>query len=82
VKKRLLAFLLICVIALSVATPVMANQATVSVEPVNAVSEQGISPHTEMTRMYWRTYHGSLQWRLWSMTNARWMTDWTDLNPL
>jgi len=80
VKKRLLALLLTFVVILSSVAPVMAVQ-SITVEPVSAV-EYEISPHTEMARVYWRTYHGNLQWRLWSITNARWMNDWTDANLL
>jgi len=78
VKKRLVAFLLISVMALSFAVPAIANPA-VATEPVNATVEQEIVPFTEMTRMYWRIYNGNLQWRQWSITNGRWLTNWTDL---
>jgi hypothetical protein len=63
--------------ALSFAVPVMANDAII-VEPVPIYGEQTITPHTEMTRAYWRTFNGRLQFRIWSMTNGRWLTDWTD----
>jgi len=81
VKKRLITFLFICVMALSFAVPAMASEAIVS-ETVSAYNEQTITPHTEMTRLYWRNYHGRLQFRQWSMTNGRWLTDWTDAGLL
>ena len=77
-KKRLMTFLLISVMALSFAVPVMATEASTA-EPINATTEQEITPFTEMTRMYWRNHQGQLQWRVWSMTNGRWLTDWTTL---
>ena len=79
-KKKLTAFLLVSVMVLLPVIPVAAN--VYVTEPVQATAEQGISPHTEMTRIYWRTYHGVLQWRVWSITNGRWMTDWTNANFL
>ena len=78
-KKRLVAFLLVCVVALSFAVvPAMAAE-VVAPEPVNATAEQGIVPATHMVQMFWRTYHGVLQWRLWSITDGRWLSDWTDV---
>jgi hypothetical protein len=77
VKKRLLLFLCVSMMALSFAVPVMAVE-TVVLEPVNISAEQGITPDTEMTRIFWRTYNGQLQWRVWSITNGRWLTDWAN----
>ena len=77
-KKGFTAFLLAGVIALSFAVPVAATEVTAA-EPINPVAEQGISPHTEMTQIAWRTYHGQLQFRVWSITNGRWLTDWTNV---
>jgi len=79
-KKRIVTLLLICVMALSFAIPVTANE-ILPVESVNVVGEQEITPHTEMTRMYWRNHQGQLQWRLWSITNGRWLSEWTTVHP-
>jgi len=76
-KKRLMAFLIMCVMTLSFAVPAMASEAIVS-RPVPTYREQTITPHTEMVRFYWRTAGGRLQFRVWSMTNGRWLNDWTD----
>lgn len=78
-KKRLLVSLLISVLILSFATPVMAITDVTSVESMNIVAEQEISPFTEMTRIYLRTYNGNIQWRLWGMTSGRWLTEWADM---
>jgi hypothetical protein len=75
-KKRFLVFLIIGVIALSFATPAMATVAVIT-EPVNIVVEEENSINTEMTQFYWRTYNGRLQYRVWSITYGRWITDWT-----
>ena len=77
-KKIFVTFLLINMITLSFAVPVMATEAVV-VEPVNMEIEQEVTPRTEMTQTFWRTYNGQLQMRVWSITNGRWLTDWMDL---
>jgi len=76
VKKKLVALLLISMLTLSFAVPAMAVEA-VAVEPVNSTVEyQEISPFFEQTEIFWRTYRGHLQMRVWSVTRGRWLTDW------
>jgi hypothetical protein len=81
VKKLLVTFLLVGIMVMSFAVPAMAGEAVVA-EPVPSYGEQTITPHTEMTRLYWRTSGGRLQFRQWSITNGRWLTDWTDAGLL
>ncbi|MCL1884240.1 MAG: hypothetical protein FWF81_10900 [Defluviitaleaceae bacterium] len=71
-KKKLVTFLLVCIMSLSFAVPVMATEVIQKYE----AAEQGIVPFTEQTRMYFRWHNGNLQSRVWSITNGRWMTDW------
>ena len=79
-KKKLVVFLLIGAIAFSFATPAMATTSDgITPEMVNTTMEHEITPFTEMTRIYLRTYNGNLQWRLWSITNGRWLTDWANV---
>jgi len=63
---------------LSFAVPVMAMP---EIQPPATVEEATleITPFIEETRLYWRTYGGVLQFRVWGMTSARWLTDWTDV---
>jgi len=76
-KKRLLVYLFAAsVMVLSFAVPVMAAE-TIAAEPKYAAAEQEAAPRTEMTQIYWRNYQGVLQFRVWSITNGRWLTDWT-----
>lgn len=83
-KKRLLAVFLICVMAMSFAVPAMAYDVVVA-ETICDATEQGLSgghdntPFTEMTQAYFRTYHGVLQFRIWSLTYGRWLTPWTNV---
>jgi len=90
VKKGLMAFLLVCVMTLSFAVSVAASEvfeseptnavAVVVVEPTNEAAEyEEIMPMFEFTRTYWRNYGGQLQWRIWSITNGRWLTEWADV---
>jgi len=30
----------------------------------------------EVTRIYWRTFNGNLQFRVWGVTSGRWLTEW------
>ena len=77
-KKRLIACIFICVIALTFTVPVLATDFAVT-EPVNLVTEQGyeeITPFHEVTKIYIRTYGGVLQFRIWGVTSGRWLTPW------
>ena len=84
-KKKIITLFFICGMALFFAVPVMAQTEVAVAEAVyetieqDAVEEQGITPFTEMTRAYFRTYNGVLQFRIWSITNGRWLTYWIDL---
>jgi len=75
VKKKVVAFLLICAVALSFAPPAIATTMPV----VSIEQEIEVAPFFEMTRNYLRTYHGVLQFRVWGMTSGRWLTDWADI---
>jgi len=78
-KKRIMVFLLVCTMALSFAIPAMAASETIAVEPTNVETEQEVTPFHEFTQIAFRTYHGVLQWRVWSLTNGRWLTEWADM---
>jgi len=78
-KKRLGAFLLIGLITLSYSVTAMASEAAVIAEPINLVETQDITPLVEQTQIFWRTYNGVLQWRVWSLTWGVWLTDWAPL---
>ena len=75
-KKALVTFLLVGVMALSFAVPAMANtvatQETVKLE----ASYQEIVPFFEQTKIYHRWATGGLQFRVWGMISGRWLTDW------
>jgi len=81
-KKRLLMFLLASLMLLSLAVPAMAVDA-ISVlptgvsehEPMQQVGME-VDPHNEQTRIYFRTWQGNLQFRVWGVTSGRWLTDW------
>jgi len=60
--------------ALSFAVPAMAAEA---VSKYTVVEEEA-APRTEMTQIFWRNYQGVLQFRVWSITNGRWLTEWTN----
>lgn len=55
--------------------------------PMSAVASNDLSVTTseevtvqraEDTTVYTRIYNGKLQYRIWSNTYAKWLTDWTD----
>jgi cytochrome c5 len=76
-KKKLVAFLLAGVMALSFAVPAMANT-VVAQETVVEATYQEIAPLTERTVIYHRVCvccH-RLQFRVWGATSMRWLTDW------
>ena len=75
-KKRLMAFFLVVVIAMSLVVPATATEA-VEVKQAYVTTEQyAVVPFTEMIQPFFRTYNGRLQVRIWSLTWGRWITDW------
>ena len=80
VKKKLITCLFACIAVFLFSVPVMATEVAV-VEPANAEAKQEITPFNEMTQIFFRTYGGVLQFRVWSITNGRWITDWIPMIP-
>ncbi|MCL1878807.1 MAG: hypothetical protein FWF80_08105 [Defluviitaleaceae bacterium] len=74
-KKMLVAFLLISMMAMPFAVPAMANTVAPE-EPTKGVLYQEIAPFTEITVIYHRWSGGRLQFRVWGMVSMRWLTDW------
>ena len=86
-KKSVVMCLLVLVMALSFTVPVMAISAAgaevvdVTADYVDAdcvEADEGITPFNEQTQFFFRTYGGVLQFRIWSVTNGRWLNDWTN----
>jgi len=66
--------------ALSFTVPTMAMDVSVAVVDIIEEGMAEITPFTEMTRIYWRwAPHNPerLQFRVWSITNGRWISPWT-----
>lgn len=88
-KKRSLMFLLAALMLLSLAVPAMAVSADVeSAPPPVIVAYYEIDlpngdtitvPRSEETRLYFRTWNGQLQVRVWGITSGRWLTPWTNI---
>jgi len=84
-KKRLLMFLFAGLMLLSLAAPAMATD-VISV-PLPGDSERGLiqqsgmemEPRNEQTQIYFRTFNGVLQFRVWGVTSARWLTEWANV---
>lgn len=55
-------------------------QAVFAASPVGReiVPPATVEPKAEEFRYYYRVYNGKLQYRIWSMTYCRWVTEWTD----
>ena len=77
-KKRFLVCLLACVMTLSFAFPVVAAAATI-LQPASTVAEHEITPFNDRTQIFFRTYRGVLQMRVWNLTRGIWITDWMDV---
>ena len=79
-KKRLLVCSLVLVMAISMAIPALAVPAQANEFIISEAVENKklIEPHgIEQTQIFWRTTSaGQLQFRVWSITNGRWITDW------
>lgn len=53
----------------------------VHVERLEMMQEENlgdVSPTADTTTWYYRVSNGILQKRLWSITEAKWLTDWID----
>jgi len=79
VKKRLLMFFIICVMSLSFAAPAMAATTFPTQTICETSGQESSTEETEMTQIYHRWYEGRLQFRVWSITYGRWLTEWTDM---
>ena len=80
-KKRVLTGSLVLMMAFLLAIPALAAPVQmVDVVPVSVeqIEIEGIGVFSqEMTQIFWRTTStGQLQFRVWSITNGRWLTDW------
>ena len=47
-------------------------------KPTNTQSIQ-ITPRAEQFKWYYRIYNGVYQRRLWSLTEAEWLNEWTNI---
>ena len=75
-KKRLVLCLLVGMVVLAFPVSVMATE-TVAAKLVYESMEQEIVPFNELTRIYFRvTPEGLVQFRVWSITRGRWITEW------
>ena len=81
-KKRFMAILAACVMALSFAVPVAASDFS-AVKPINVETQNSEAmPFTEFTRTYFKNTGDAIYWRVWGITSGRWLTEWTRLNLL
>lgn len=48
--------------------------------PTAFLETQSISPRAEQTKTYYRTLsNGQVQYRVWSITQGKWLTDWINM---
>lgn len=62
-------------------TQVFATEVTVSQLPIETstnVQLVNATPKAEVVKWYYRLYNGVYQRRLWSFTEAEWLTEWTN----
>ena len=74
-KKKVVTLALTVVMALSVFP--MVGQASAIEEPVE-VSQEVMTPRAEQRMYYYRIHNGVNQYRVWSITYNKWLTDWTN----
>ncbi|MEA4895793.1 MAG: hypothetical protein VB064_11095 [Oscillospiraceae bacterium] len=73
-KKPLLFFF-----ALLMTMSVVATNALAADIPLVELNGSIITPQSEETEWVTRYYNGVLQRRLWSITYAKWLTDWINV---
>ena len=80
-KKRLMTGLLACAMTLSFLTPVIASDVS-AIVPITAENqESNVVPFNEQTQLVFQWFDGVLYFRVWSLTNGRWLTDWVPFIP-
>jgi len=69
---------------LSLTVPAMATDVitvpTPGISECELMQQTGVEmePRNEQTQIYWRNWHGVLQFRVWGVTSGRWLTEWQD----
>lgn len=71
----------IAVVLMFTAVPTVAAADYLSTPPAltAAAHDDGVAPLVDDTVWYFRDYNGKKQMRLWSKIQAKWLTDWIDL---
>ena len=72
--KRVISIFLAAVMCLMLSVSALATN------KINDNSSNGITARAEETEWRYRFYNGETQKRLWSITYARWLTDWLPLS--
>lgn len=79
IKKRLFSLFTCFVLAFLPVffslTPVQAHAESI----LPASVEEEVTPRSDEIEIYYRTYEGRRQYRIWSLTRNCWLTDWTDI---
>ncbi len=75
--KKMLSLSLTFTIAITMLS-MTCSAVTIDSNASNAIYQttQSITPYAEVTQYYYRTYLGRQQYRIWSVTYAKWLTDW------
>jgi len=79
-RKRVLTFALVLIMAFLMTIPAMA--APVSIDAPAISVEEYVEARGTQHQTFWRNYHGMLQFRIWNLTRGIWVTDWTDFGPM
>lgn len=74
-KKKPLLFMFAALLTMNV----IATSAFAAEIPESPINNVIITPQSEQTEWVYRYYNGVLQERLWSLTYARWLTEWTNV---
>lgn len=76
--RKAAALLIVMVLLFSVALPAFAYAGYMPSSGEEKFSVTEISPRGEETVIYNRIFEGRLQYRIWSVTQQKWLTDWID----
>lgn len=78
-KSLIIKTLSLCIVLVFLMSVSPVTYAAENLSPSVYTSEESITPRTEETAWYYRTYNGKIQMRLWSYTEGKWLTDWIDV---
>ena len=76
--KKFVVFLLTILLCCNIAVPVFAMDES----NVTGAEANSVEPRTEEFKWYYRYNNGVYEYRIWSITESEWVTEWTPVSEI